>query len=39
MSEEIIRFNINLNIGSNSGVAWGSELTEEYVVFNSAYTT
>ena len=24
MSEEIIRFNINLNIGSNSGVAWGS---------------
>ena len=39
MSEEIIRFNINLNLGSNSGVAWGSELTEEYVVFNSAYTT
>ena len=39
MSEEIIRFNINLNIGSKSGVAWGSELTEEYVVFNSAYTT
>ena len=39
MSEEIIRFNINLNIGSYSGVAWGSELTEEYVVFNSAYTT
>ena len=39
MSEEIISFNINLNIGSNSGVAWGSELTEEYVVFNSAYTT
>ena len=39
MSEEIIRFNINLNIVSNSGVAWGSELTEEYVVFNSAYTT
>ena len=39
MGEELIRFKINLNIGSKSGVAWGSELTEEYVVFNSAYTT
>ena len=39
MGEELIRFKINLNIGSESGVAWGSELTEEYVVFNSAYTT
>ena len=30
---------IDLCIGEGRGVAWGSDLTEEYVVFNSAYTT
>ena len=39
MGEEVIRFKINLNIGNESAKAWGSELTEEYVIFNSAYTT
>ena len=39
MGEEVIRFKINLNIGDKSAKAWGSELTEEYVIFNSAYTT
>ena len=30
---------IDLCIGKGRGMAWGSDLTEEYVVFNSAYTT
>jgi len=39
MNQPIIRLKVNLNIGKESSNAWGSELTEEYVVFNSAYTT
>jgi glutamate N-acetyltransferase/amino-acid N-acetyltransferase len=39
MNQPIIRLTVNLNIGKESAKAWGSELTEEYVVFNSAYTT
>ena len=39
MNQPIIRLKVNLNIGKESSKAWGSELTEEYVVFNSAYTT
>ncbi len=39
MNQDLIRLTVNLNIGKSSGTAWGSELTEEYVVFNSAYTT
>ena len=34
-----IDIEIDLCIGDGRGVAWGSDLTEEYVVFNSAYTT
>ncbi|MAJ90292.1 MAG: bifunctional ornithine acetyltransferase/N-acetylglutamate synthase [Flavobacteriales bacterium] len=34
-----IDIEIDLNIGKGKGMAWGSDLTEEYVVFNSAYTT
>ena len=30
---------VDLGIGNGDGCAWGSDLTEEYVVFNSAYTT
>ena len=30
---------IDLGIGDGRGMAWGSGLTEEYVIFNSAYTT
>ncbi len=39
MNQPIIKLTVNLNIGKESAKAWGSELTEEYVVFNSAYTT
>ena len=39
MNQPIIRLTVNLNVGENTAKAWGSELTEEYVVFNSAYTT
>jgi glutamate N-acetyltransferase/amino-acid N-acetyltransferase len=34
-----VRLRVDLNVGEGSGVAWGCDLTEEYVVFNSAYTT
>jgi glutamate N-acetyltransferase / amino-acid N-acetyltransferase len=34
-----VRLRVDLNIGDGTGVAWGCDLTEEYVVFNSAYTT
>jgi len=34
-----IDIEVDLNIGKGKGMAWGSDLTEEYVVFNSAYTT
>jgi len=30
---------VDLGIGDGHGSAWGSDLTEEYVVFNSAYRT
>ena len=30
---------VDLGIGNGDGCAWGSDLTEEYVVFNSAYRT
>ena len=39
MNQPIIRLTVNLNVGEYTAKAWGSELTEEYVVFNSAYTT
>jgi glutamate N-acetyltransferase/amino-acid N-acetyltransferase len=34
-----VRLRVALNIGDGYGRAWGCDLTEEYVVFNSAYTT
>lgn len=34
-----VQLRIALNIGDGAGQAWGCDLTEEYVVFNSAYTT
>ncbi len=30
---------VNLNLGEGSATAWGCDLTEEYVVINSKYTT
>jgi glutamate N-acetyltransferase/amino-acid N-acetyltransferase len=34
-----VRFRVDLGLGEESAVAWGSDLTEEYVRLNSLYTT
>ena len=34
-----ISFRIHLNLGDGAARAWGCDLSEEYVTFNSAYTT
>lgn len=34
-----VNFTIQLGLGESKATAWGCELTEEYVTFNSAYTT
>ncbi len=34
-----VRIRVSLDVGEGRGTAWGCDLTEEYVVFNSAYTT
>ena len=34
-----VRFGVSLNMGDASATAWGCDLTEEYVTFNSAYST
>ena len=34
-----VRFRVSLNIGDATATAWGCDLTEEYVTFNSAYST
>jgi glutamate N-acetyltransferase/amino-acid N-acetyltransferase len=34
-----VRFRVALGIGESSATAWGCDLTEEYVTFNSAYST
>ena len=39
MAAPEVRFRADLNIGDASATAWGSDLTEEYVTLNSAYTT
>ena len=39
MSAPEVRFGIALNRGSATATAWGCDLTEEYVIFNSAYST
>ena len=39
LGKKEVGIKISLNIGDGFGQAWGSDLTEEYVVFNSAYTT
>ena len=39
MKNEEIYFRINLNVGEGSATAWGCNLSEAYVTFNSAYTT
>lgn len=39
MGDPEVKLSINLNAGSASATAWGCDLTEEYVTFNSAYST
>ena len=39
MNQKEIKIRVDLNIGNYNGIAWGCDLTEEYVIFNSAYST
>ncbi|MFP6680473.1 MAG: bifunctional glutamate N-acetyltransferase/amino-acid acetyltransferase ArgJ [Dehalococcoidia bacterium] len=39
LGEDEVRLRVGLGVGDGYGEAWGCDLTEEYVVFNSAYTT
>jgi glutamate N-acetyltransferase/amino-acid N-acetyltransferase len=34
-----VSFRLQLNLGQGQSTAWGCDLTEEYVIINSAYTT
>jgi glutamate N-acetyltransferase/amino-acid N-acetyltransferase len=34
-----VSFRLNLNLGEGQATAWGCDLTEQYVIINSAYTT
>ena len=34
-----VRFRVDLGVGEHTAMAWGSDLTEEYVRLNSLYTT
>ena len=34
-----VRIRVSLNLGDGSATAWGCDLTEEYVIYNSAYST
>jgi glutamate N-acetyltransferase/amino-acid N-acetyltransferase len=39
MSGPDVSLRLNLGLGDGSATAWGCDLSEEYVNFNSAYTT
>ena len=39
MAADELRLSVDLNGGGASATAWGCDLTEEYVIFNSAYST
>ena len=39
MRQPEVTFRLNLNLGDGLATAWGCDLTEEYVIINSAYTT
>ena len=39
MSGSEISIRLSLNMGDATATAWGCNLSEEYVTFNSAYTT
>ena len=38
-SDPDVRFRVTLNLGDGAASGWGCDLTEEYVTFNSAYST
>ncbi|MCI0438252.1 MAG: bifunctional glutamate N-acetyltransferase/amino-acid acetyltransferase ArgJ, partial [Chloroflexi bacterium] len=39
MGVPTVQFRVSLNVGGERATAWGCDLTEEYVTFNSAYST
>ena len=39
MNAPEVKFEVGLNSGKFESTAWGCDLTEEYVTFNSAYST
>ena len=39
LNQEEVFFTLNLNLGNGSAVAWGCDMTEDYVRINSHYTT
>jgi len=39
LKQDYVTITINLNLDTGSATAWGCDLTEEYVVINSQYTT
>ena len=39
MKRPEVTFRLQLNLGDGNATAWGCDLTEEYVIINSAYTT
>jgi glutamate N-acetyltransferase/amino-acid N-acetyltransferase len=39
MRGDEVTFRLQLNLGDGEATAYGCDLTEEYVVINSAYTT
>jgi glutamate N-acetyltransferase/amino-acid N-acetyltransferase len=39
LSQTEVTFILNLNLGNGSAIAWGCDLTEDYVKINSHYTT
>ena len=39
MSVPEVQIRADVNAGDSSATAWGCDLTEEYVTFNSAYST
>jgi glutamate N-acetyltransferase / amino-acid N-acetyltransferase len=39
LRESHIRIHLEVNTGEQEAMGWGSDLTTDYVLFNSVYTT
>ena len=37
--DDIVKIMININSGESQGIAWGCDLSKQYVEINSEYTT